>query len=443
VDLADATRRGWRLSLIKTAFLGLSHLGINYAIAWGSFGQTVVGFDLDRAQVERLWAGDLPVHEPGLPELLERSRPWITFSDDFACVAECDLVVIARDVPTDSSNASDLSPVLELLDAAVPHLRDGVTLAIMSQLPTGFTRRLSERVNAARPELDFSLFYWVETLVFGDAVRRALHPERIIVGCADPSQGLPGPLAMGLEGFACPIFLMGYESAELTKMAINLYLIGSVAYANTLSDVCEAIGADWSEMVPALKADARIGPAAYLRPGLGVAGGNLERDLVTLRTLAHRHGLDTGYLDALTEHHARRLDWASRRLAERVFSAEPRPTIAVWGLTYKKNTRSTKNSPSLRIIAELQDRARLRAWDPVIRHGDVSVQAEVLDDGRTALEGADCLLIMADWDEFAQADLDGLRTAMRRPLVIDCVGVLESRRADMHGIEYLSMGRST
>jgi UDPglucose 6-dehydrogenase len=235
--------------LSKTAFLGLSHLGINYSIAWSSFGQTVVGFDLDRAQVERLRGGDLPVHEPGLPELLDRSLPWISFSDDPACVAECDLVVIARDVPTDTSNASDLTPVLDLLEAAVPHLPDDVTLAVMSQLPTGFTRRLGQRVAAARPELHFSLFYWVETLVFGDAVRRALHPERIIVGCADPSRGLPGPFATGLESFSCPIFLMGYESAELTKMAINLYLIGSLTYANTMSARASASAAATSSAI--------------------------------------------------------------------------------------------------------------------------------------------------------------------------------------------------
>jgi len=383
----------------------------------------------------------VPLREPDLPELLERSRPWITFSDDPACVADCDLVVVARDVPTDASNTSDPTPVLDLIEAAMPHLRNGVALAVMSQLPTGFTRRLSARVAAARPELDFGLFYWVETLVFGDAVRRALHPERVIVGCAEPTLGLPGPLATGLEAFGCPIFLMGYESAELTKMAINLYLIGSVTYANTLSDLCEAVGADWSQMVPALKADARIGPAAYIRPGLGVAGGNLERDLVTLRDLARTNDLDTGYLDALSEHHRRRLESASRRLAERVFSRDAKPTIAVWGLTYKKNTRSTKNSPALRIIAELGDRARLRAWDPAIRPGEVSVAAELVDEGRAAVDGADCLLIMADWDEFAEADLDSLRTAMRRPLVIDCVGVLDGRRAEMAGIEYVSMGR--
>jgi UDPglucose 6-dehydrogenase len=431
--------------LTRTAFVGLSHLGINYGIAWASFGQPVVGFDLVRASVAQLQAGHLPVHEPGLPELFARSREMLTFVDDPAALANCDLVVVARDVPTDAANASDVSPVLELVDAVAPHLRDGVTLAVMSQLPTGFTRHLRARLVEDRPDLDFSLYYWVETLVFGDAVRRALHPERLIVGCADPTAPLAATLAEGLARFECPIFRMSYESAELTKMAINLYLIGSVTYANTLADLCESVGADWSQMVPALKADARIGPAAYIRPGLGVAGGNLERDLTTLRALARTHDLDTTYLDALSEHHAHRLDWAHRKLAERVFSQATQPIIGVWGLTYKKNTHSTKNSPSLRIIADLQARARLRAWDPVIRAGEVATgAAEVVDDGRAVLDGADCLLIMADWDEFAAADLQAIRQRMRRPLVIDCVGVLDARRGemDLDGIEYVSMGHS-
>jgi UDPglucose 6-dehydrogenase len=257
---------------------------------------------------------------------------------------------------------------------------------------------------------------------------------------------LPDALADGLARFACPVFQMGYESAELTKMAINLYLIGSVTYANTLADLCEALGADWSEMVPALKADARIGPAAYLRPGLGIAGGNLERDLSTLRRLARANGssVDTGYLDALSAHHSQRLEWAHRKLADHVFARQPRPTIAVWGLTYKKNTRSTKNSPALRIIADLRARARLRAWDPVIRPGQLEVGADVVGDGCAALEQADCLLIMADWDEFAAADLGAIRREMRRPLVIDCAGVLGARRAELGraGIEYVAMGRA-
>src|SRR5207302_9932148 len=144
-------------------------------------------------------------------------------------------------VPTDAANASDVGPVLELVDAVAPYLRQGVTLAVMSQLPTGFTRRLRARLSAARPHLQYSLYYWVETLVFGDAVRRALQPERLIIGSHAPEIPLPEPLAAGLTHFGCPVLPMVYESAELTKTAINLYLVGSVTYSNTLSDLCDAI----------------------------------------------------------------------------------------------------------------------------------------------------------------------------------------------------------
>lgn len=423
--------------MTPTGFLGLSHLGINYSIAWSSFGQPVIACDLDSANVASLARGELPIHEPGLPELLARSREWITFTTDPSQLRQCQLVVVARDVPTDDSNTSDLGPVLELIDAATPHLVPGVTIAVMSQVPPGFMRQLATRLQSARPEL----FYWVETLVFGDAVHRALKPERVIVGCADPAAPLPLSLQEGLSRFGCPILPMSYESAELTKTAINLYLVGSVTYANTLSDLCEAVGADWSEIVPALRLDARIGPAAYLRPGLGVAGGNLERDLVTLRSLCQANGVDPAYLDALIDSNARRLDWVCRKAQQHIFSHVPAPSLGIWGLTYKKNTRSTRNSPSLRAIESLSPQARIRAWDPAIQPGELSIPAEVLSDGYATVEGADGLLIMADWDEFAQADLGRLRSAMRRPVVIDCTGVLERRRAEMDGIEYVAMGR--
>src|SRR5439155_13570721 len=178
-------------------------------------------------------------------------------------------------------------------------------------------------------------------------------------------------------------------------------------YSNTLADLCEAIGADWSEIVPALRLDARIGPAAYLRPSLGIAGGNLERDLVTLERLAAAHGVATPYLDALVAANADRFGWVSRKLEEHVFRHRARPTLAVWGLTYKKDTRSTKNSPALRLLAELAGRADVRAWDPAVGAADVQAAAEIVASRDAVLPGADALLVMADWDEFAAADLGG------------------------------------
>ena len=425
------------------AFVGMSHLGIVSSAGWASRGERVLAVDVDDNLVQRLQNGALPIREPNLPELIERSRDRLEFSADLSRVGECDLVVIARDVPTDARNVSDTDLVLGLIDALVPHLRSGVVLAVMSQVPPGFTRALGERIRTARPELVFELYYWVETLIFGDAVRRTLEPERFIIGCADPRAELAPALDHGLRGFGCPVLQMRYESAELAKTAINLYLIGSVTYANSLADLCQSIGADWSEIVPALRLDRRIGPAAYLRPGLGIAGGNLERDLVTIQGLCAERGVDTTYLDALALHNSRRLDWLHRTLRQHVFDRVADPTIGVWGLTYKKDTRSTKNSPSLRLVDELGGKARVRAWDPVIRPADLGDRedVEVVASAEEAVDGADCLVLMTDWDEFARADLNVIRSNLRQPLVVDCVGVLENRRDEMTGLTYVSMGR--
>jgi len=423
------------------AFVGMSHLGIVSSAGWASHGWPVRAIDPDRALIARLAAGELPVHEPDLPELIASTRDLLQFSSDFADLAECDLVVVARDVPTDVENASDIGVVSDLVERIAPHLGQGATLAIMSQVPPGFTRALGERIRALRPSLTFNLYYWVETLIFGDAVRRALAPERYMIGCADPRQPIVPALDDRLRAYGCPILPMRYESAELAKTAINLYLIGSVTYADTLSDLCQAIGADWSEIVPALRLDRRIGPFAYLKPGLGIAGGNLERDLVTLQRLSRVRGVDTTYLDALVHHHSHRFDWLHERLRQHVFERVPDPTIGVWGLTYKKNTHSTRNSPSLHLLQDLDGRARVRAWDPVIRSTDVDHGAEIVDTAEAAVDGADCLVLMTDWDEFAHADLGMLRSRLRQPLVVDCVGVLEARRDEMVGLTYVSMGR--
>jgi len=424
-----------------TGFLGLSHLGIISSIGWASLGTRVVAVDLDREAVDQLRRGELPVHEPSLPELFEATRGRMTFSTDPAALTECDLVVVSRDIPTDAEDGSDPSVVDRLIEGAIPHLRAGSTLVLMSQVSPGATRALAARIESLRPGAGIGVYYWVETLIFGNAVERFLKPERIIVGAADPVRPLPGPLELGLRRFGCPILPMGYESAELTKTAINLYLFGAVTYANTLSDLCEAVGANWSEMVPALRLDRRIGPAAYIRPGLGVAGGNLERDLVTLRGLGQRHDVDVAYVDTLLAHNARRYRWVQRQLERgRVLDPGGRAVVAVWGLAYKKNTRSTKNSMALRIIENLRGRAEVRAYDPVVRAHDVDVAATLVETRDAALVGADCLLILTDWDEFTTPPAAGFQ-AMRRRMVIDCVGALGAARQDLLGVEYVAMGR--
>ncbi len=279
-----------------------------------------------------------------------------------SALGECDVVYVAVDVPTDDQGAKRSA-------ADQGHGRAGsrrnstakALLVILSQVPPGYTRALP--VPAER------LYYQVETLVFGRAVERATKPERFIVGCADPRQPIAPALKAFLESFSCPILPMAYESAELAKISINFCLVASIAVANTLAEVCERVGANWSDIAPALKLDKRIGQGAYLSPGLGIAGGNLERDLRTIVQIGEAKKTDVGVVKAWLANSAHRKDWTWQVLQDHALMSDPAATIAVLGLAYKENTHSTKNSPSLALLEHLRGRAGESARSCGAGHG--------------------------------------------------------------------------
>src|SRR5262249_50653794 len=172
----------------------------------------------------------------------------------------------APDVPTDDQGNSDVAGLTALIRDVASAMSPDAVMVVLSQVPPGFTRALAVPPQQRR-------YYQVETLVFGQAGERALKPERIIVGCADPAAPLDARLRAVLEAFDCPILPMRYESAELAKISINCCLVASVTVGNTLAEICETIGADWAEIAPALRLDRRIGGYAYLAPGLAIAAG--------------------------------------------------------------------------------------------------------------------------------------------------------------------------
>ena len=318
-------------------FCGLTHLGIVSAAAAAANGFEVVGFDPDAARVADIAAGHLPVSEPGLDGLIAEHGSRLRYVSDTAALGPCDVVYISTDVPTDDHGQSDLSGIADLIQRVLPALRDEAVLVVLCQVPPGFTRTVHRSPDR--------LYYQVETLVFGRAVERAMQPERYIVGCADPSSPFPPAYAELLGAAGCPILPMRYESAELTKIAINCCLAASITIANTLGEIAERIGADWAEIAPALKLDRRIGPHAYLTPGLGIAGGNIERDLTTTLKLSEEVGSEASVVAAYLRNSAHARDWALRVLHRAVLSQSDDPVLAVLGLAYKENTNSIKNSP--------------------------------------------------------------------------------------------------
>jgi UDPglucose 6-dehydrogenase len=426
----------------RVGFAGLSHLGLVSAAALASRGVPVVGFDRDAAAVAAISRGELPVVEPGLPELVAAStRP--IFTANAADLRTCDVVYLSLDVATDDAGQSDLEPFNSLIDVVWPHVSSTATLVVLSQVPPGFTRELAQTRMSASPR-PAALYGQVETLIFGRAVERALHPERYMVGCADPSQPLPAAYAHVLELFGCPVLRMRYESAELAKISINFFLVSSLSTTNMLAEVCEQVGADWDEIAPALRLDARIGPKAYLGPGLGFGGGNLGRDLATIKRISEERGTDTRIIDAWRTNSTYRRDWALRLLRSDVFERMPDASLAVWGLAYKQHTASTKNSPSVALLDAMDSERRIAAYDPAAElPARLRERVAIAADALSACTDADVLLVMTPWPDFRDVSLDRVAAAMRGRTIIDPNGVVDAGRAAAAGFAHYRLGASS
>lgn len=415
-------------------FAGLTHLGLNSAVASAERGFQVIGFHDDVQLVENLTKGVPHVSEPQLQEFMDANKERLEFSSDKTCLGRCDIVYISVDVPTDDKGMSNLAPVEEIIHLATAQMRNDAILVILCQVPPGFTRKLNWPPS--------QLVYQVETLIFGRAVDRALNPERFIIGLAAPQTGLPAELSVYLEAFECPILPMKYESAELAKISINMFLVASVTTSNTLAELCEQIGANWSEIIPALRLDKRIGTHAYLKPGLGIAGGNLERDLRTVLNFSSEFQTDAGIVSAWINNSTHRKNWAAQKLEELVLKNNPGARIGILGLTYKENTHSLKNSASIELISKIKS-SSVFAYDPAAPQLPAVVgNIHRVNGMQDVLDDADVLLVMTPWDQFRSLSTEEITSRMKGKVVIDPYQILDGDVLVSKGFTYATLGKS-
>jgi UDPglucose 6-dehydrogenase len=418
-------------------FIGLSHLGLNYSLATAAKGFDVVAYDPDGTLTARCAAGKFPIEEPGFSELFAQHRARICYTSDETALAKCELVFYSLDVRIDERNQSDPGPLTALIRATAPKLSRGTIAVVLSQVAPGYTRQLRTELRELSPA-DF--YYQVETLIFGRAVERAMQPERFIIGADDPARSLPAPLQAWHAAFKCPVLVMDLESAELAKIAINFFLVSTVTATNTLAEICEAIGADWNQIVPALRLDRRIGPYAYLKPGLGIAGGNLERDLVTVQSLADRHGTEAGIVTAWQRNSRHRRDWAIRQIQRAFPTKDHQAVLAVLGLAYKVDTHSTKNSPSVQLMRALRGHC-IHAHDPVAQINAAEFpHVTIFSSPLAAAEGADALVVMTPWPVYASLPVKELRKLLRGRVIIDPYALLNEVQCRDLGFEYHRLG---
>jgi len=390
-------------------FAGMTHLGLNSATAAAERGFNIICFDANETLIGQLQKGETTINEPDLRALLKSNAPRLQFTSTSDDLGKCDIVYISLDVPTDDEAVSDLAPVRAVIDQVNAKLSPEALLVVLCQVPPGFTRTITRAPDR--------LYYQVETLIFGRAIERAMHPERYIIGCANPAKPLHPAFETYLAAYNCPILPMRYESAELAKTAINLFLAAQVCTANSLAEICEKIGADWQEIIPSLRLDKRIGQHAYIAPGLGLSGGNIERDLKTVSNIGYEMGAKVSVPLSYIEHSRYRKQWSIRKFFEHYDASKP-CTVGIFGLSYKENTHSVKNSPSVALLEALPN-VTIQAYDPVVKSLATKRSVKFCASAKEAANGADMVCVMTPWDEFKTLDWREVTLAMRGQTLID------------------------
>ncbi len=433
---------------MKIAMIGTGYVGLVSGVCFSDFGHHVVCVDKDAAKIARLEAGEVPIYEPGLDELISRNvgAERLSFTTSLAeAIAEADAVFIAVGTPSRRGNGhADLTYVYAAAEEIAAGL-DGYTVVVTkSTVPVGTNARVEEIIRAARPDAEFDVASNPEFLREGAAIEDFMRPDRVVVGARSERAHTV------LEDVYRPLFLRDFpivktdlESAEMIKYAANAFLATKITFINEIAALCEQVGADVKEVSKGIGYDKRIGNK-FLHAGPGYGGSCFPKDTSALARIGQEHGVPM----RITESVMAVNDATKRRMIDKVIDlcegSVNGKTIAVLGVTFKPNTDDMRDAPSLTIVPALVGGgAKVRVVDPQgRREGEALLPGVVwFDDPYGAAKEADAVVILTEWNEFRALDLVRLRQGMTSPLMADLRNIYSPEDAHAAGFAYVSIGR--
>ncbi len=420
----------------KIAVIGTGYVGLTTGACFAHLGHDVVCADIDVNKVQRLQSGDVPIHEAGLSELvaegLESRR--LSFVVGAAnAVGDADFVYLCVPTPQSADGSVDLNHLRAAAAEVSAHIRHGAIVVNKSTVPVGSTLLVEEAMG--RP--DIAVVSNPEFLREGTAIADFLNPDRVVIGADDPAAA---DRVANLHGsIGAPVMITDPASAETTKYAANAFLATKLSFVNTIAAVCEAVGADVSDVLVAMGYDKRIG-SEFLRPGPGWGGSCFPKDTRAIISMAE----DAGYDFSLMRGVLKANDEQFKRVVSKVASVVSLSgaTIALLGLAFKAGTDDTRNSPALEVAdLLLAQGAKVRAYDPAVATVDID-EIVVVDDPYAACEGAEALVVLTEWDEFKLLDLDKLSESMASRHVVDARNILDREALLSRGFTYQGIGRN-
>ena len=444
--------------MANVAVVGTGYVGSVTAVCLSWLGHEVIGFDTNPARADQLSAGELPLYEPGLQDKLDEAIATgrLRFTADAADAAhDADVIFLCVGTPTGLGGMPDMSQVQAAAHSVAPYLKPGAVVVNKSTVPVGSGNWVRTIIEEAQPGGDVPAFHVVSNPEFlreGAALEDFLFPDRIVLGGEDGgvgvqivaslyervlSQEFPG----GRPELKPGLVLTDLPSAEMVKYAANAFLATKISFANEIANICELVGADARQVLPAIGADSRIGPK-FLQHGIGWGGSCFGKDVQALIATGLDYGYGSQILRATVE-----VNQAQRAAVIRKLQAELKTIkgrrIAVLGLAFKPGTDDRRDAPALEIIRRLHTAgAVVSAYDPIVK--DVpeleDVPVRIASNAYDAADRADAVVVATEWDEFAAMDFDKLADHMKGTLVLDGRGVLSEAAAAGAGLKVTGFG---
>lgn len=430
--------------------VGAGYVGLVSGACLSEFGASVTCVDVNGERIRMLKSGDIPIYEPGLDELVERNVRGgrLRFQTELATsVSEADLVFIAVGTPSRRGDGhADLSYVYDAARSIAPHLSGYTVIVNKSTVPIGTAREVARVVSEVNPEADFDVASNPEFLREGAAITDFMRPDRVVIGVeSERAEAQLRSLYRPLNLIETPILITNLESAELIKYASNAFLATKISYINEMAALCEAVGADVHAVSKGMGLDGRIG-RKFLHPGPGYGGSCFPKDALALVRTAQEHDVPCRIVESVIEVNAAQRARMVKKIRTALGGSESGKTLAVLGLTFKPETDDMRDAPALAILPALLEKgARVRAHDPKgMTEARAALPEDVVycDDIYETFDGADCVILMTEWNAYRGLDLDVARERMRGNIFIDLRNVYEPDDMRAAGFSYTCVGRS-
>ena len=432
---------------MRIAMIGAGYVGLVSGACFADFGHQVTCIDKDRNRVTTLNRGEIPIFEPGLPDLVEANmrQGRLVFTTDTACVRDTEAVFIAVGTPSRRGDGhADLTFVYDAVRELAPHLSPSTVVVTKSTVPVGTGDEIENILRAKRPDAEFQVVSNPEFLREGAAIQDFKHPDRIVIGSDEAhAQAVLADIYRPLYLNTSPILYVSRRTAELIKYAANAFLATKITFINEIADLCEQVGADVQQVARGIGLDHRIG-GKFLHAGPGFGGSCFPKDTSALLTTAHDHGVPLRLVETVAAVNEQRKRAMARKVAAAVDGSIRGKTIAVLGLTFKPNTDDIRESPAIPLITALHDLgATVQAYDPAGMEQAKRELPSVIycNSAYNAAQDAEAVVIATEWEQFRALDLARLKSVMARPVIIDLRNIYridEMKRADFR---YMAIGR--